>query len=77
MDFGAKMKSKGHLKSRNLGDISRPLARGGQMVVQGLQNGAKSSLRGSPEPTALNDAFFPTPEAEKGTKMTSKWSMFN
>ena len=41
MDFGAKMRSKGDLKSRNFGDISRPLARGGQMGIQGLQNGAK------------------------------------
>ena len=41
MDFGANMRSKGNPKSRNLGDISRPLARGGQMGLQGLQNGAK------------------------------------
>ena len=46
MDFGAKMRSKGDPKSRNFGDISRPLARGGQMGLQGLQNGAKMVPKG-------------------------------
>ena len=46
MDFGAKMRSKGDPKSRNLGDISRPLARGGQMGLQGLQNDAKMVPKG-------------------------------
>ena len=46
MDFGAKIRSKGDLKSRNFGDISRPLARGGQMGLQGLQNGAKMVPKG-------------------------------
>ena len=49
MDFGAKMRSKGDPKSRNLGDISRPLARGCQMGLQGLQNDAKMVPRGGQE----------------------------
>ena len=47
MDFGANMRSKGDPKSRNLGDISRPLARGGQMGLQGLQNDAKMVQMGA------------------------------
>ena len=49
MDFCAQMRSKCDLKSRNFGDISRPLARGGQMGLQGLQNDAKMVPKGGQE----------------------------
>ena len=48
MNFGANMELKGNPKSRNFGDISGPLPRGGQMGIQGLQNGAKMMPKKGP-----------------------------
>ena len=60
MIFGAKMTSKDHLKSRNFGDISRPLPRRVQMGAPGRQNEAKMVPQREPKGAKMDPLSGPS-----------------